>query len=947
MVLNYFYIIMFYVKKVGAFMEINVGNKFGCLEVTGDNKQVELEIQAKINMLAKKEWNKFDTWNSGFLNQKFETYYKLDKKEIDLYNKKGKMPRSYVAKFRNNYSNYGNEIENNIPLLWHKKNPNTYLNVKEAYKNKKLYKVRCNICNRVYYMDSRSISCVKWKTCVGSECLKNTIDDEIIDYSKNLYSWENDKNEVQVLDYQLTKAEGLGKCLTYYSLDEQLKIAYISDIHVLHHTKFYNNNVDKTIRAIIDKLYKSLNGVLPNLTFFIGDISSKKEITSKFFLLFRTKFEYTSFEKFKRNLEIYKLIKPKLNFDLCLMERKDRLIKYIDVLKKDLMSEFDFSIFESYKNKYRESQSYVEALEFFKMCKSYQQLVFSYEVSKKIEKIAELFDRYYTYEFQIQNFIIKKEKILNDIKKFEDIHLKPIEDITLVDYKHKMLGDIFVVLGNHEYIDFPNVKSAVEYYEKVLSEMKIRLLHNNSYSNDEYLIYGGTGFAKYDLSWNADNVVCCTGFSREDELRETELFENGYKKALEHAKNNGLCFICISHYPVSACLNNVYNKETIYFTGHNHKNEFVKTENKILYADNQIGYDDNNISFKIATTGYYLNPYYELSDGLYKTSISDYLQFYRYIGEDIGKGNVLYQRCQNGRANLYVLKRKGYYGFFIITKQGRTKGISIVNGGITKKITDSTDISWICDNFDVVLSKYLQTLIPLRNIQEKLSRELKELGLLGNIHGCIVDIDYYHHVMVNPYENTMIFYFSYSFGSMVQLNSFNEVIQSIEATYFKENLYDCNLIRQRYLEKLNEKGYLLGYNSGKCLIEEDKDSNELLNGKEEQLVSRREGMYGVSRKVNPLQRLFSGHVLRAYDLILTETTQKAYRNYLYTNCEFMYDGIHYIVVEDNGNEMIVAQELGIGRDNNTNICYKTRKFSIIALKSKFANKNAIDSYWIK
>ena len=31
------------------------------------------------------EWNKFDTWNSGFLNQKFETYYKLDKKEIDLY----------------------------------------------------------------------------------------------------------------------------------------------------------------------------------------------------------------------------------------------------------------------------------------------------------------------------------------------------------------------------------------------------------------------------------------------------------------------------------------------------------------------------------------------------------------------------------------------------------------------------------------------------------------------------------------------------------------------------------------------------------------------------------------------------------------------------------------------------------------------------------------------
>ena len=32
-------------------------------------------------------------------------------------------------------------------------------------------------------------------------------------------------------------------------------------------------------------------------------------------------------------------------------------------------------------------------------------------------------------------------------------------------------------------------------------------------------------------------------------------------------------------------------------------------------------------------------------------------------------------------------------------------------------------------------------------------------------------------------------------------------------------------------------------------------------------MSRKEGMYGVSRKISPLQRLFTGRVLRDFDLL--------------------------------------------------------------------------------
>lgn len=109
-------------------------------------------------------------------------------------------------------------------------------------------------------------------------------------------------------------------------------------------------------------------------------------------------------------------------------------------------------------------------------------------------------------------------------------------------------------------------------------------------------------------------------------------------------------------------------------------------------------------------------------------------------------------------------------------------------------------------------------------------------------------------------------------------------------------------------------------------------------------------MYGVSRKVNPLQRLFSAHVLRDYDLRLTETKQESYRQYLYLGREFMYEGIEYRIVEDDGSEIITAEELqeSSSSDNNElQLAGERRKFAISALKSKFANINEFDSYWKK
>lgn len=60
----------------------------------------------------------------------------------------------------------------------------------------------------------------------------------------------------------------------------------------------------------------------------------------------------------------------------------------------------------------------------------------------------------------------------------------------------------------------------------------------------------------------------------------------------------------------------------------------------------------------------------------------------------------------------------------------------------------------------------------------------------------------------------------------------------------------------------------LGKNSSFSLEESKKELTSV--NEELQYVSRTEGAYGVSKRIQPLQRLFSSHILRDFDLRLVE-----------------------------------------------------------------------------
>lgn len=316
----------------------------------------------------------------------------------------------------------------------------------------------------------------------------------------------------------------------------------------------------------------------------------------------------------------------------------------------------------------------------------------------------------YQTEDKIRNYNNSEYRLENQMN-------KSLNEINLSDYKLGKLKDIYFVLGNHECTVFNSVKEAVNFYKTELSRFGVKVLHNeyvedsrtaytvgqpDSIKQVSCIIYGGIGFAKYNNKWNANNTLCCKNFNRSLEIAETEKFEKGYAKALAMSKQKGIPLICISHYPINSCLNDHFDKEVIYFSGHNHNNEFIKEANKVLYADNQIGYRGKSILFSQATIGTITNPYHELNDGIHETTLDDYKKFYRYIGEQ-AHFNRLSQILDSPIKSFYLIKQKDYYGFFILTREGSNKGISLACGGKTKRITNSTDLKLIEENLSQVI----------------------------------------------------------------------------------------------------------------------------------------------------------------------------------------------------------------------------------------------------
>ena len=382
---------------------------------------------------------------------------------------------------------------------------------------------------------------------------------------------------------------------------------------------------------------------------------------------------------------------------------------------------------------------------------------------------------------------------------------------TLASYNK--YNDFFFVLGNHELWDSPSnsLYRSIEDYRSTINELgkgHMHLVHNNIFyfdrewmelSDEELLnismenlrvkmrsariiIFGGIGFAGMNPNFNANNDIYKDALNYEDEFTESARFLELYEKVTTALRGKNL--IVLSHMPMKDWGGEgIHAKDgVIYVNGHTHRNFFYDDGKKRIYADNQVGYTGKSFSFKQIPVSFSYDWFADYEDGIFEISKEDYISFYRGI-----LGNVTFNREYE---KLFMIKRDETYMFLMRSPKG---SLSILNGGAIRK-AGNHPLEYFYEN----MVKYSQSvklfLSNYEEYQKQISNEIKQIGGDGRIHGCIVDINFFNHVYINPLDGTITPYFAYSIVDKYVYDNLPSLLK-----------YECPKLYANYLKMIDQK----------------------------------------------------------------------------------------------------------------------------------------------
>lgn len=346
----------------------------------------------------------------------------------------------------------------------------------------------------------------------------------------------------------------------------------------------------------------------------------------------------------------------------------------------------------------------------------------------------------------------------------------------------KFIGPIFVVLGNHELWDSrynglntDNYEEIIERYKSMFEQYDIHFLNNSlfcykygnykmfSYGdlqkmtnqelkdicNNSYLnVFGGVGFSYYNQEFNADSGLYRNTIKTiEHEKALTIEYENIYKKISDSLADYQL--ICLTHMPKEDWSSSPYNPNWIYVNGHTHKNFYKIDSDSTIYANNQIGYDNDNIHLKSFPINFKFDYFKNYCDGIYKISAFEYKMFYT------GLRNWIEANRKNGQ--YYMVKKNNTYCFF--WKNLTTDKLYHLEGGTIHTILNQS-LEYYYNSMETYSNRIKSLLNDYNFKLNEISKNVKLFGGSGKIHGCIVDIDFYSHIFLNPYDNTITPYYA-------------------------------------------------------------------------------------------------------------------------------------------------------------------------------------------
>lgn len=421
--------------------------------------------------------------------------------------------------------------------------------------------------------------------------------------------------------------------------------------------------------------------------------------------------------------------------------------------------------------------------------------------------------------------------------------------------------EVVFVLGNHELWGFPkkSIDEIITVYRNVIEENGMHLLQNELLYKDSdnrickisyeellsmstkelrkqiqstrIIILGGLGFSGYNEEFNADKGIYRATLNRAGEIAASKKFEELYNKVLPSICDKNT--VIFTHTPQKDWNASAEPyKNFVYVSGHTHRNEFYDDGDYRIYSDNQIGYRNENPHLKNFLMDNEYDFFSDYQDGIHEITGAQYNDFYK--GKNI---QMTFTREVNV---LYMLKKDGYYCFIHESKSG---SLTILNGGALKRLEEQ-DIHYYYDHMDEVISYIRKPLDKYMSIQQNISEEIRKIGGTGTIHGCIIDIDWYNHIYVNPVDLTITGYWA--------LNMIDKIVYPDVPTLLERH---CPIIYGNYMKLINgdKKNSLVS-------VKMKKSELELLP--QEYLCT---DIYKASREIKKMQRLTSNILSSWYE----------------------------------------------------------------------------------
>ena len=268
------------------------------------------------------------------------------------------------------------------------------------------------------------------------------------------------------------------------------------------------------------------------------------------------------------------------------------------------------------------------------------------------------------------------------------------------------------------------------------------------------IVYGGLGFSGKckAITRNGNIYNADVGLYRDivpslaEDIIQSFKCEKAYFKVVDALSNYPV--IIATHSPFENWSESVYNPNYIYVSGHTHHNTFNMTLEKTLFADNQVGYTSDNYDLRYFLIDGTYDCFISYPDGIHEITYEQYIDF------NIGK-NVRLKKKNDGKQ--IILLKKGCVHMFVY--YNASNSLMLLNGGSNKRL--SHDLNYYYENLDKYAGNIKKLMSSYTDALLEVSKAIKTIGGEGTIHGCIVDIDCYNHIYINPIDGKITPYFAY------------------------------------------------------------------------------------------------------------------------------------------------------------------------------------------